>query len=128
MREHRPSVGKRVELPRLAAGVHIGRQVSEVGDGMASYSRWLPPFPARVCYNLDMENSATLSAAPSVSAPTLEGQIQRKLEALFPSAEARRWLETPQPPLDGSPRDLMIRGEAERVLRVLTRLEQGIPT
>jgi hypothetical protein len=30
--------------------------------------------------------------------------------------------------LDGSPRELIARGEAERVLRVLTRLEQGIPT
>lgn len=75
-----------------------------------------------------MGNSTTLSSARPASTPTLEGQIQRKLETLFPPAEARRWLETAQPQFDGSPRDLMARGEAERVLRVLTRLEQGIPT
>jgi len=75
-----------------------------------------------------MGNYATLSSAQPISAPTLEGQIQSKLESRFPPAEVRRWLETPQPQFEGSPRELMARGEAERVLRVLTRLEQGIPT
>ena len=72
----------------------------------------------------------TLSASPvhRAPAPTLETQVQRKLEALFPAAEARRWLDTPQEALGGSPRELLARGEGERILRLLVRLEQGIPT
>ncbi len=75
-----------------------------------------------------MENLTALSSARPASNLAVEVQIQRKLEALFPPAEARHWLDTAQPLLDGSPRELIARGEAERVLRVLTRLEQGIPT
>ena len=75
-----------------------------------------------------MRDRVTLSSVRPVSALTLGGQIQSKLESLFPPAEARRWLGTPQPQFEGSPRELMARGEAERVLRVLTRLEQGIPS
>ena len=60
--------------------------------------------------------------------PHTQAQVRRLLAAGFPPAEVRRWLETPQPQFEGSPRELMARGDAERILRVLTRLEQGIPT
>lgn len=74
-----------------------------------------------------MDTLSAQSLCPSPS-PPLEAQVQRKLEALFPAAEGRRWLDTPQETLGGSPRELLARGEGERILRLLTRLEQGTPT
>lgn len=72
-----------------------------------------------------METSTAISSVKR-SVPTLEAQVQRKLDTLFPPAEGRRWLDTAQPQFGASPRELLARGEGERVLRVLTRLEQGI--
>lgn len=73
-----------------------------------------------------MSRSSTIQAPAQERA--LSAQIQQKLDTLFPAAEGRRWLDTSQQPLGGSPRELIARGEAERVLRLLIRLEQGIPT
>ncbi len=75
-----------------------------------------------------MIRTQQLAQAPLVSAPKPEAQIQQKLDSLFPPEERRRWLEARQERLHGSPQELIERGEAERVLRILIRLEQGIPT
>ena len=58
----------------------------------------------------------------------MEAKVMHLLAALFPTAEGQHWLDTPQPHLGGSPRELLARGDGEKVLRLLTRLEQGIPT
>ncbi len=69
-----------------------------------------------------------LAPAKTAAAPTPEAQIQQKLDALFPPGESRRWLDTCQDQLGSSPREMIDQGQAERVLRILIRLEQGIPT
>ena len=98
-----------------------------------------------VCYTLDtMNNHAAMSpegmesrVAARSQRPKLISkttaltsaeawQIEQKLNALFPPAESLRWLAEPQAQLGGSPQELIERGEVDRILRLLVRLEQGI--
>jgi hypothetical protein len=59
----------------------------------------------------------------SVSSPAR--QVLFKLEGLFDPAESLRWLGTRQARLGGSPMELVERGQADRVLQLLIRLEEG---
>jgi hypothetical protein len=52
-------------------------------------------------------------------------QVLFKLEGLFDPAESLRWLGTRQARLGGSPMELIERGQADRVLQLLIRLEEG---
>lgn len=58
----------------------------------------------------------------------MEARALHLLAEIFPEVEGQRWLETYQPFLGGSPRELLARGDGDKVLRLLIRLEQGIPT
>jgi AbrB family looped-hinge helix DNA binding protein len=65
-----------------------------------------------------MQRSSTRNPLP---------QIQEKLDSLFEPAEGQRWLHTRQAALDGrAPIDLITHGEADRVLQILVRLEEGM--
>ena len=67
--------------------------------------------------NSDWEDVRSLSPAR---------QVLIKLEGLFEPSESLRWLGTRQTRLGGSPMELIERGQADRVLQTLIRLEEGI--
>ena len=53
--------------------------------------------------------------------------IKESLEALFEPKEIRRWLHTPKSMFAGkTPIEIIAKGEADRILEILTRLEEGI--
>jgi hypothetical protein len=55
------------------------------------------------------------------------GSIKESLEALFKPEEIRRWLHTPRSMFAGrAPIEIIIRGELDRILEILVRLEEGI--
>lgn len=75
----------------------------------------------------ERSNSKTKpSHLPNVEPPSVADQVLAKLTALVEPEEGFRWLRTPQARLGGSPIDLIERGHADRVLRMLLRLEEGI--
>jgi len=57
---------------------------------------------------------------------SLPRQVIIKLTTLLEAEECLRWLATPQADREGSPIDLIERGQAERLLHRLIRLEEGI--
>ena len=54
------------------------------------------------------------------------GQVFVKLNTLFEPGESLRWLGARQTSLGGTPMELIEQGHADRVLRLLTRLEEGV--
>lgn len=53
--------------------------------------------------------------------------IKESLEALFDPEEIKRWLRTPTSTFEGrTPIEIIIRGESDRILEILVRLEEGI--
>ena len=65
----------------------------------------------------DWEDALSLSPAR---------QVLTKLNDLFEPSESLRWLGTRQARLGGSPMELIEQGQADRVLRMLIRLEEGV--
>ncbi|MCI0696019.1 SIR2 family protein [candidate division KSB1 bacterium] len=54
-------------------------------------------------------------------------EVENKLNSLFEPAEGQRWLHTPLAMLDGRrPIDLITHGDADRIMQILVRLEEGI--
>jgi uncharacterized protein (DUF2384 family) len=54
-------------------------------------------------------------------------RILKKLDSVFRPSEGRRWLTTPLDIFEGDrPIDLIARGEGERVMQMLVRIEEGI--
>jgi len=54
-------------------------------------------------------------------------QVREKLNSLFKPEEGRRWLYAPLAMFEGRrPIDLVTQGEADRIMQILVRIEQGI--
>ena len=75
----------------------------------------------------DAGKRADAQAAPAALESSAAAQVLEKLNGLFLPSESLRWLGTPQARLGGSPIELIERGQAERILHLLIRLEEGIP-
>jgi Predicted transcriptional regulator len=72
------------------------------------------------------ENGAPISRHAVRAIQNLRS-IKERLEALFEGKEIKRWLHTPNSMFNGkTPIDMMTRGETDRILQALIRLEEGI--
>ncbi|MBV9852224.1 MAG: DUF2384 domain-containing protein [Armatimonadetes bacterium] len=69
------------------------------------------------------EREQSAAEAPLLSPA---GQVLIKLNTLFEPGESLRWLGARQASLEGTPMELIEQGHADRVLRLLTRLEEGV--
>jgi len=94
---------------------------------MSKSSTALQERPARESSELNLGDIGT-DMAEDGGSPSLADQVLTKLNALVEPAEGLRWLGTPQARLGGSPIELIERGQSERILHMLIRLEEGIPT
>jgi hypothetical protein len=72
-------------------------------------------------------NAAECAEIPPNFSPTHWAEIRQKLDSVFRPSEGRRWLTTPLDIFEGDrPVDLIARGEGERVMQMLVRIEEGI--
>ena len=75
-------------------------------------------------FNLSQEEFAGIADKTDAVENLLS--IKESLRALFDREEIRRWLHTPKATFDGkTPVDIIIRGELDRILGILVRLEEG---
>lgn len=93
---------------------------------MSKSSTALQERPARESSELNLGDIGT-DMAENGGSPSLADQVLT-LNALVEPAEGLRWLGTPQARLGGSPTELIERGQSERILHMLIRLEEGVPT
>lgn len=71
---------------------------------------------------------AEANLAAGAGAPSVADQVLAKLDSIFEPNDGLQWLGTPHPDLGGSPIELIETGHADRVLRMLLRLEEGVHT
>ena len=61
------------------------------------------------------------------AAPNPLQEVREKLDSLFKPEEGQRWLYAPNAMFEGRrPIDLITHGEADRIMQILVRIEQGI--
>lgn len=76
-------------------------------------------------FNLSQEKFARIT--DTTDAVENLRSIKESLEALFKPEEIRRWLHTPKSMFAGrTPIEIIVKGESDRILEILARLEEGI--
>lgn len=86
----------------------------------------LPPNGASPNARLKTRNGVKTGTRRPAESDDL-AQVRKKLNNLFKPKEGQRWLYTPLARFEGRrPIDLIAQGEADRIMQILLRIEQGI--
>ena len=81
---------------------------------------------ARQQLSLKVKNEFKIGTPRSAALESLK-EVRKKLSSLFKPEEGQRWLYAPNAMFEGRrPIDLITHGEANRIMQILVRIEQGI--